>query len=67
MDWGYLICIVWLVICLFDLRDHNKKVEEMFPDHSDKHQNEKRHELTISFYGFGFLILMMLGLFIRSI
>ena len=67
MEWGYIICAVWLVVCLVDLHNHNNKVNEMFPDHSDRRQNEKRHDLTISFYGFGFLIIMMIGFFIRSV
>ena len=67
MEIGYLVCAIWLIICLVDLYDHNRKVEKMFPDSADPSQNASRRELTVSFYGFGFLIIMLIVFFIRSL
>ena len=66
MDYGYLGCIIWLIFCLFGLSDHNKKLEEMFPDDNNPQHRKAKMELHISFYGFGILLIVMIGFFIRS-
>ena len=65
-DFGYIICAIVLAACMTDLYYHNRKVEKMFPDDDDPRQSEKRRELTISFYGFGFLLVLMIGLAFRG-
>jgi hypothetical protein len=67
MEFGYLGCAIWLAICMVDLHSHNKKLEKMFPDESNADHRNKRMELSISLYGFGFLMVILIGLFVRSI
>ena len=59
MDYLFPAALFFLIIFMVDIKDHNKKVEDMFPDHSDGLQNEKRHELTISTYGCWFILLLL--------
>lgn len=67
MDFGYLACIFVLIICLVDLVNHNKKVDELFPDDSNQHHWHMRSELKIRFYGFGILLILLIAFFIKSI
>ncbi len=66
MDFGYILCAVWLIICLVDLHNHNKKIEKMFPEEFNPDHRRNRDNLTISFYPFGFLLVMLIVLFIKS-
>ena len=67
MEYGYLICAVFLIICLVDLVNHNKKVDELFPDDSNKQHWNMRLELKIRLYVFVLLLIFLIGFFVWSI
>jgi len=67
MEYGYLAGIIYLIILIFDLQSHNKKVDELFPDDSSKEHWNKRSELKVSLYGHGFLLILLAGFFIKSL
>lgn len=67
MNFIYLSCAILLFFAIGDLHQHNKKVEKMFPDPDDKRQSDMRRELTISLFGFYFVLIILVGASVLSL
>ena len=66
MDFGYLIAIALSLFCIYEIKDHNNKVEQLFPDPADQKQFNMRSELKISLVGHGLLLIALIAYFLSS-
>ena len=63
-----IICLVLLIICIIEVRQHNEKVEELWPDETyNQKDREMRREMTVSLVGHYFFLLILIGFLIKSI
>lgn len=66
MDIGYLGIILCVLLCVADVKQHNDKVDNMYPDTTDSRQFHYHSELTISYVGYVFTIIVAAAFFIKS-
>ena len=59
--------IILSIILILELKDHNKKVEQLWPDHGDQRQTDYRLKMTVSLYSHYFLLLIMIVLFVLDL
>ena len=58
------------VVCFFniwELKEHNKKVEKNWPDYSDQHHWDMRHTYSVGLGGEYLLLAILIGLFIKEL
>ena len=67
MDFGYLAAILVLLLCMYEIKEHNNKVENLFPDETDTHQYYMRSQLLIPFVGHGLLLIVLIVFFVSSL
>ncbi len=67
MDFVWIAVTFFLVLCISDLHNHNKKVEEMFPDTSNQFEYRKRLDLTVSLGSLYFVLIICIIMSIHSI
>ena len=60
MDIGVLAFCVFIVGCnIYELKEHNKKVNNYWPDDSDQQHWNMRHRFTIGLGGEYFLLVIL--------
>ena len=67
LEYGYIAGLFFLALCIVDIRDHNKKVEEEWPDDSDQHHWHMRQKFRINLIGHYFLAILLAAMLVRNI
>lgn len=70
MEFGYFAAAFICLLIIIDIRNHNKKVDEYFPeDYScdNRKNNHYRRNLTVSLGQFYLLMFILVLFFVRSI
>ena len=60
-------CIAVCVFNIWDLKEHNKKVEKNWPDISDQNHVHNRLTYTVGLGGEYILLVILIGLFIKEL
>ena len=63
----FIACLAVAIFNLIDLKEHNKKVDQTWPDYSDQRQSDMRLRFTLHFGGEYILIILLAGLFIKHL
>ena len=66
IDYGYFALTILQILVVADNVRHNKTVDELYPDVSDQKQIQYRIKLEINMYPSVFMLILIVGLFIRS-
>lgn len=63
----YIIVVLVYLILVYEIHQHNQKVEKEWPDHTDPEHFRMREKFSVPMYGPIFFLLLLIGVFVKDL